>query len=160
MNIAVQAFAEGRQEIAFWPAITSGYMYSQSGAWYFLAGLVILAFAGAPMYVLIRETRKVVSKEQDWQRFKRRQSRDKSSQGEVSQLRQLLDLIFEQFPEGLWAWWYVVGSCILNIIAFFVLLLWVGYIVWSQATIGVVGLGLFALPLIYAAILISQTAWR
>lgn len=160
MNIAIQTAAEGKQELSFWPAITSGYIYSQSGGLVWLVACILLCLFGAPMFILIRNTRQVVEQSKDLNRLRKRVDRDNRRNNERNQWLILLDVVFEQFPDRSRMRVYVLSSCLLTVVAAAVIFICLVARVIRGDVNDLVGIGLFALPIMYIGILITRISWR
>ena len=100
MNIAIEAATEGKPELAFWPAVSFGYLYTQSNGAFWLVACVLLCLCGAPLYIVMKKAREAVEDAQKIGELRRRVERDNRRNNDRNQWTALFDIVFAQFPDN------------------------------------------------------------
>lgn len=160
MNLALEAFVEGRAEMGFWPFATIAYVYTNTGNPFHLVGIALFAFSGAITYYLIDNVREAIEEAQSRMKTRNRVSRSGRRNSASGGVTDLIEEVFTFFPENQKAWWIVGLSIALNVFGGIGLYLYLANHVLAGDISDLAGVGLFGLPLLYIGILLTVLIWR
>lgn len=160
MNLALEAFVEGKAEMGFWPFATMAYIYTTTGNPFHLVGMGLFAFSGAITYYLIDNVREAVREARNRMKTRNRVSRSARGTSRSGGAADFIDDVFDFFPDNPKARWTVGLSIVLNVFGGIGLYLYVANRVLFGAITDLAGIGLFGLPLVYIGILLTVLIWN
>jgi len=99
MNIPLQAVAEGRAEMAFWPVAASLFVYSTTSSALDILAVIIFTIAASQTYILLRNISKIVDSQKGKQKTRERVGRDGVSD-KMSVFKSSMDEFWSLFPEN------------------------------------------------------------
>lgn len=159
MNIGIQAAAEGRPEIAFWPAAGMALIFSEHGGYMNVAFLIILLLTGGINYTLLKRFRKAAKQSQENTRRRARNSRTESPTIE-DRFKSAADAVEPFLPNNAISAVIVVISFIINLM--FAAYLFIIYMIKiaQNPTPDLTTIGIFVIPIIYIFIIFSIIIWN
>jgi len=159
VNVGIQAAAEGRPEIAFWPAAAMALFLSEHGRYVNIIFLMILLLTGGINYTLLKYFRKAVKQSQESTRTRVRNSRADSPEIE-DRIRSATGAIEHVFPNNLISMLIVVICFVVNLIfSIYLFGIYAVRIIYTPNP-DLTVIGVFVAPVIYASIIFSIVIWR
>lgn len=160
MNIGLEAAAEGRAEMAFWPAAIIAYVYADQGGLLTFLLVFVFSVTGGMNYLFLRKLRSAVKASKEVSQRRRGNSRRGVSNTNENKIESAVDAFSELLPERRLLATIAVLSLIMNIAAFVILFFYVIIQVWQQPEPNPAIIGLFLLPILYLAVVVCVMVWR
>lgn len=160
MSIGMQAAAQGRAEMAFWPAAATGFIYANRGGDINLALLIVLAFTGAMTYITLKQIESVYERSKNVSQVKSQARREGISSPVIERVMETVEGIFNLLPNRTTSFVVVFGSLFINFTGGLYLLTAIGGTVIGSPDPHPASVGLFILPILYIFVLVSTIIWH
>jgi hypothetical protein len=135
--------AEYREEVAFWPLVTAAYLYAQTGSDLYILAIILTSAFGVPSFLVLKKLRGLVKDETGNKRYR------KPADVPNEKIQDILDDLNENGVAG-----KEVTAVGLNVLSGGVLYLDLIGLVRASTSPNLIGVGLFAIPIVMVMVAI------
>ena len=155
---SLSAFAKAREEIQLWPAATMAFYYTTVDSIGALLVFLVLILSGAITYKMHEALREILPKERSFSEAKNRHSRSNVDYGgNIFEIG--LNVWDGLSPDSTAMWLAVVAGMVVNLLSGILLFIWLGLRLVGPNTPSMTAVGLFSLPLLMLAMMVSSVIW-